>query len=104
MGVDYTGHYGFGVKIIRNEEEYFLDWIYEKCETNEDIYYFEVGEGNYTGDENDIFVCINVEDQIDKDNGYKFLEYKAEELYEFLRSIGLEYEGVANIVGGLEIY
>lgn len=104
MGVDYTANYGFGVKIIRNEEEDFLDWLDQKLEDTEGINYFEVGSDSYGGDENEIYVCIDVEDQIDKQNGYEFLNSYADELMNILKEKGIDFEGVPNIVGGLNIW
>lgn len=104
MGVDYTANYGFGVKIIRNEEEDFLDWLDEKLEDTEGIAYFEVGDECYSGNENEIYVCINVEDEIAKQNRYEFLSGAADELMEILTEKGIEFEGVPNIVGGLNIW
>lgn len=104
MGVDYTANYGFGVKIIKNDEEDFLYWLDQKLEDTEGINYFEVGSESYGGDENDIYVVIDVEDQIDKQNGYEFLNRIADELINILKEKGIDFEGVPNIVGGLNIW
>ena len=103
MGVDYSANYGFGVKVIINEEEDFLGWLDETFKDINCIYYFEVGSENYRGDENDIYVCIEVEDEIDKNNGYNFLNDKAEELINILNEKGIQFKGVPNIVGGLNM-
>lgn len=104
MGVDYTANYGFGVKIIRNEEEDFIEWLYEKLGDTKGIYFFETGREYYGGVENEIYVCINVENEIDKQNGYEFLNGVAEELMNILKEKAIEFEGVPNIVGGLKIW
>lgn len=103
MGVDYSANYGFGVKVLRNKEEDFIDWLDEQLE-NTELYYFEVGSSSYGGEENEVYVCINIEDEIDKDNGYDFIKYSADELTKILSKKGIGFVGVPNIVGGLNIW
>lgn len=102
MGVDYHGNYGIGVRIIKKEftedSEYFEDFNTYLDDTLEgtNYYYFEVGEGSYTGEENEIYVCISEpfkEGLNIKDKVFKF--------YKFLGKNEIEFEGEINEVGGL---
>jgi len=104
MGVDYNGNYGIGVKVIRKEfeegHEYyedFLTWLDEQLE-GWAYEYFEVGEGSYTGEEDDIYVVFKNPFK----NGYN-LEASVEEMLAFLRIQGIEYVGKVDVVGGLRI-
>ena len=64
MGVDYTGNYGIGVKVIKKEftedSEYYEDFntYLDDVLENTNYYYFEVGEGSYTGEDNYFYICI----------------------------------------------
>ena len=105
MGVDYSGNYGIGVQIIRTEfeedHEYYDDFLgyLEENICGTDYYYFEVGDGMYSGGENELYICI--------DNpfgsGYGGLEDKVNRLYSFLGANKIEYVGSVDVVGGLEI-
>ena len=100
MGVDYSGNYGVGIKIIiPNQEEIdditFVDDLLEGT----DFEYFEVGSSNYTGGVNDFYVCI-----VDPfKDGYDIRD-KVEKLLQFLSFSGVEAEGKVDQVGGLNIH
>jgi len=104
MGVDYTGNYGIGVKVLKKEfeeeSEYYEDFntYLDDILENTNYYYFEVGEGSYTGEDNDFYICISnpFEDGLNiKDKVFAF--------YSFLRENNIEFEGEFNEVGGLLI-
>lgn len=111
MGVDYSGHYGIGIgveSIDFNDENLssevtelgcmgeFLD---EKLD-GEKYGWFEVGEGNYTGEENDFFVEI-IEPFAE---GLNNLEQKRDELLNHLKEIGVTPKGEFGAIGGLEVW
>ena len=106
MGVDYTGNYGIGVNIYEKEFEEGSDYEGDFISYLEDILegtdysYFEVGHANYGGDINDIYVCIDNPFK----NGYCGLEDKASTLLTFLAKNEIEYEGVVDVVGGLNVW
>jgi hypothetical protein len=106
MGVDYTGNYGIGVRILTpdlDEDEQYqgdtISWI-DDILASTDYSYFEVGSANYSGEENDIYVTIDNPFE----NGYCGLEEKANNLIQFLQDKGIEFEGTVDVVGGLEIW
>lgn len=105
MGVDYSGNYGVGVKIftpdLDEDEDYdgdVMSWIDDVLKGT--IYsFFEVGNGSYTGEENEICVCIDNPfsdgfDITDKVSALKF----------FLAEKGIEYYDDVDVVGGLNIW
>lgn len=102
MGVDYNGNYGVGVQINKKEFEEDSDYYGDFRGYLDDIlegtnyYYFEVGEEMYTGEKNEIYVCIS---QVFSD-GYNIAE-KALDLYSFLSENNIEYIGKIDEVGGL---
>ena len=104
MGVDYSGHYGIGFKVLLPElpedHEFFEDerfWLDDIIEKRFD--WFEVGEGMYTGEDNEIYICIK--DPFE--NGLDITE-KTNELISFLNEYNIKFEGDINEVGGLEVY
>lgn len=105
MGVDYTGNYGIGIKVLIPEltgefEDYGdLEYLEELLEDSEDYYCFEVGSENYTGDYNELYVCI---EEPFKD-GYDITQ-KVNSLMNFIKENGLDFEGEVNEVGGLHIW
>ena len=106
MGVDYSGHYGIGIKIILPEfdedNEWFgdeLSWLDEILE-NIGYFYFEIGDENITDEKNDLYLCINNPFE----DGYCALEEKADKLMQFLLENKIEFEGKIDVVGGLEIW
>jgi hypothetical protein len=114
MGLDYTGHYGIGVKLVSldfesnefNEfEKYEIGCMFEYLELLEEwlpddsifeIEYFSVGDPE---SDNDYYICI-------KDpfiHGiYSFME-KSRQFLEFLKLHNVKYEGEIDSVGGLRI-
>lgn len=104
MGVDYTGNYGIGVKVLKKqfeeESEYYEDFntYLDDVLENTNYYYFEVGEGSYTGEDNDFYICISnpFQDGLNiKDKVFAF--------YKFLQDNNIEFEGEFDEVGGLLI-
>lgn len=63
MGVDYTGNYGIGVKVIRKEfpedSDYFEEFnsYLDDMLENTSYYYFEVGDSY--DEETDFYICIS---------------------------------------------
>lgn len=105
MGVDYRANYGFGVKVthIPTEVDQYKIEALEYLLEDSPYTYFEVGSA-YDDDETDVYI-INDEviNELLKDNGYYCIESYAEDMKEFLKLKGIEYNGVPNIVGGLYI-
>ncbi len=97
MGVDYNANFGIGFKVnIPDCED-----VYEKLkEIPEGYGYFLVGDGSYTGKEDDIYIVIK---DIFKD-GYEGIEQKGEILRKAISDMGIEVEGKLDIVGGLRIW
>jgi len=103
MGVDYTGNYGIGLRIqlpiFEEEHQYYEDeesWLDQIL--GEEYYYFDVGEGSYTGEDNDYYVCLKKPFK----DGYDILD-KVVELKKFLSDNGIEFFGEVDEVGGLLI-
>lgn len=111
MGVDYTGHYGIGLQIepIDFEDEnlsseiaeleVMSEFLYEKLEDDR-FDWFEVGQGNYTGEDNDFYIEIR-EPFAD---GIESLAKKEQELRDYIKSLGLKAKGEFGAIGGLEMY
>lgn len=106
MGVDYSGYFGFGIQVKKKEfpedSEYHEDFIYyldDLTTENKQFGYFEVGEGSYTGNEDEIY--IYVENPFSE--GYD-VSAKAKLLIEFLEANEIEYIDKPDIVGGLRVY
>jgi hypothetical protein len=106
MGVDYSGNYGIGIQVALPDFEEDSDWYEDELGFLESIllgtnyYYFEVGEGSYTGNTDNIYICI---DNPFKD-GYCALGYKSDVLIKFLQENKIEFYGTIDVVGGLRIY
>lgn len=111
MGVDYTGHYGIDLQIepIDFEDEHLSSEIAEfemmsefLCEKLEDdrFDWFEVGQGSYTGEDNDFF--IEIRDPFS--DGIESLVKKEQELRKYIKSLGLEAKGDFGTIGGLEVH
>lgn len=106
MGVDYSAHYGIGIKITLPEfdedHKWFEDelgWLDEILEST-GYFYFEVGDSMYTGKSNKFYICIDEPFS----EGYCGLKEKADKLLEFLQENEIKFEGKVGIVGGLEIW
>lgn len=106
MGVDYDAHYGLGVKIefkeFPEDHEYegdfwgYLDDLFEGTEYD----HFQVGDGSYTGTEDDFYVVIDNPFI----NGFAEAEKKAKDLLLFLDKHEIKYEGKVDLVGGLRVW
>ena len=106
MGVDYSGNFGIGFQVLipklEEDHEYYDDDLgyLEHLLEDKEFNYFEVGEGSYTGNTNDIFVCLCVP-FIDG----KFNYVKAAELKEFLTLHDLiSKDDQIDSVGGLNVW
>lgn len=105
MGVDYSGHYGLGFQVrlpeFEEDHEFYEDpigYLDSVCRDTE-FSFFEVKEGNYTGNENDYYVIIDNPFS----NGLDVTE-PANRLKAFLTENNIEFEGEIDTVGGLEIW
>ena len=109
MGVDYTANYGIGVKLVDLDfDELEIDGV--KCMSEyldelpepNGIYteYFEVGQGIYTGEDNDFYLCIKsaMSDGVDQ------LKNKIEMFKDYLEHNNIEYHGDVDCVGGLNVW
>lgn len=96
MGVDYTGHFGMGVKIKKVLGTF--DCLYDDLDDSH-YEFFEVGSGAYTGNENDFYVKVKTPIHTALD----FQIWK-KRLLEHLKEIDLEPDGEFGAVGGLEIH
>ena len=106
MGVDYSGNFGIGIQIFlpefEEDHEWFEDetgWLDEILK-DKDYFYFEVGEGSYTGEQNEMYLCIDEPFE----DGYCGLTYKAKLLIDFLEENNITYEGKVDVVGGLNVW
>lgn len=105
MGVDYHANYGLGFQVNLEElrklfpeaEEEGLDPI-EYLELPEDCYWFSTGEGFYTGEEDDYFICIETDGVL-----VRLWEQLANKLIYNMRKLGLTVPDELSIVGGLLI-
>jgi hypothetical protein len=106
MGVDYSGNFGIGFQVqipeLEEDHEYYEDELgyLDSLLGDTEFNYFEVGEGSYTGDANDVFVCLDVPFI----HG-KFNEARASELKTFLELHNLITKGAQiDSVGGLNVW
>lgn len=109
MGVDYTGNFGIGVKIIEIEftEEMVEDGIDTMCEYMEDISsktdiattYFEIGEESYGGERNEWYMCLK---KPFKDGVYN--QQEANNLMKYLDEDKIDYEGKIDCIGGINVW
>lgn len=101
MGVDYSANFGVGFRIKadidENDELNVIDYLEELIDVSK-YNWFEVGDGNYTGKDNDYYVVL---DDIKPINT---LEDRIEELREHLLSEHFIIEEDWDLVGGLEIW
>lgn len=111
MGVDYIGHYGlgFGIETIDFESneiskdvkelETMWDLLDEKIDFDK-YNWFEVGEGSYTGEENEFYIII-------KEPSFTCMEKltkERDELIKHIYKIGLNVNTGFGVFGGLEVY
>lgn len=105
MGVDYSGNYGIGVKVLvpelEEEHDYFDDELgyVDNLLKDTEYEYFEVGDGSYSGKKDDLYICFKNPFK----DGYN-IEDKVIELYLFLSNTDLEVIGKVNEVGGLRVW
>lgn len=103
MGVDVSSNAGFGVYIDKFPKDYdsenedaseYLDIILRG--TN---YSYLIDGSYYDNDDlNFAIIVSNVTDEIDKKNGFSFLDSVSDELEDFLKEKGFTYRGTPNIV------
>ncbi len=106
MGVDYTAHYGLGVQISNKHKlvgedkdfECMQDWLEENL--NEKYRSFETGEGDYTGEDNDFYVCLSG----DLACGIENLQAEKEKLLAHLKELDIEVLSDFDVVGGLQVW
>jgi len=110
MGVDYTSHYGIGFQIkyidfesenkssINTEHECLEEYLDEELDS-ELFSWFKVGEGSYTGEQDEYYVTINSPFE----SGINGLEYKETILRLGLKGLKLEPIGSFGSIGGLEV-
>ena len=109
MGVDYTANYGIGVELISldfdeldmDDMEYMDEYLEELPKPdNIQIEYFEVGQGNYTGEDNTFFLCVKAS----LTDGETEFKRKISVFKEYLEDNKIEYKGEVDFVGGLLIH
>lgn len=104
MGVDYSANYGIGVRVLEPENcEDFIEYVDDLSCIKVDgieMEYFEIGDGSYTGEENDVILCIRDADVTDLAD----LENKINIFKEFLKSNKVETDGEISLRGGLNIW
>ena len=106
MGVDYRANYGIGVKLEnldfdKLDSDYMEEYLDNLPEPEGiDVEYFEVGEGSYSGEDNDFYLCI----KNPMNEGVKVLKNKIDLFGNYLRRNNIKYIGKVDCVGGLNIY
>lgn len=106
MGVDYSANYGIGfsVKVSaqlldREDGELYLQEYLEENLSN-DYRYFEVGSGNYTGEDNDVYVIFKDMAGLAPLENYKErLDVLRKHLEDLLLEVSEE-----GLVGGLNVW
>lgn len=108
MGVDYSGHYGIGqqIKVVdfdenekpRGFEEYLYE-LFDKKDETKGFSFFKVGEGNYTGKQDDLFIEVDnvFSDGLDLTGKKKLFD-------EFIKKHNFETIGVFGLIGGIEVW
>ena len=106
MGVDYSANFGIGYKVSLSEERMINNGfgMYIANNLDEDLRgtdynYFETGEGDYTGEDNEHYVTI-----IDRKVVIQKLVSQLENLNNFLVDKGYDIESLGGIVGGLHTH
>jgi hypothetical protein len=107
MGVDYTANYGIGVQLVNLDFEELeldietMDEYLDDLPSNEiSTYYFEVGSGSYTGEDNEYYLCFKYSFK----DGLDVLESKLKLFKDYLDSNKIEYIGEIDLVGGLNVW
>lgn len=101
MGVDYSSNYGIGfkVKFDSQEDDFYLGEHLEELLINKPYRYFDVGEGRYTGEDDDFYVVL------DSFLPIETLKERTELLKEFLLEKDLiESSQDVDLVGGLLVW
>jgi len=108
MGVDYTGNFGIGFKIDNNidfdEDPRFCDYDcmteYIEDKIHEDYNFFEVGNGAYTGEEDDFYVVLKNPFK----NGCNLIKAKGD-LREYIAlELNLDIDGDFDCFGGIRMW
>jgi hypothetical protein len=109
MGVDYKANYGIGVKLesldfeeLNLEDIGYMGEYLDELPKPEgiEIEYFEVGQGSYTGEDNDYYLCI----KSPMNEGVKALKTKVDLFKNYLKINNIKYIGEVDCVGGLNIW
>lgn len=115
MSVEYVANYGIGFQVEINSKEYcsvdgieidnsltaeeYVDIIFENPESSH-FCYFSVGKGLWTGEKNEVYICINKPlKEIAQD-----LQQHENQLLQFIQANGLNTIGDFGLVGGLYTY
>ena len=101
MGVDYTPNYGIGFKVNFDiqEDDFYLGEHLEEELSDSSYRYFRVGEGSYTGEDDDYYVVL------DSFLPIETLKERTELLKEFLLEKDLiESSQEVDLVGGLLVW
>lgn len=106
MGVDYSANYGIGFRVEasaqlldREDDELYLQEYLDE-ELSDEYRYFEVGSGNYTGKDNDVYVIFRDRSGLAPLENYK---ERLEALRKHLEDILLEVSE-EGLVGGLNVW
>lgn len=102
MGVDYYANKGIGFMVNHNEfednEDFDIREYLDEVLEGTSYKFFEVGEGAYTGETNEVYVVLSDFKPIQS------LEERAQKLKEFLLALHLISEDAEyDLVGGLEV-
>lgn len=106
MGVDYSANYGIGFKVEatarlydREDDDFILQEYLEET-LSDDYRYFEVGDGSYTGEENDVYVIFRDKVGLAPLENYKDrLDVLRKHLEDLLLEVSEE-----GLVGGLNVW
>ena len=102
MGVDYSSNCGIGVEVEAYEEigEYLESEEGRNVLKDNDLCWFEVGDGAYTGELNEYFIVYN---KPAREIGDKW-EFYERELLDVIGQIDLTSKGKMDLCNGLEVY
>jgi hypothetical protein len=102
MGVDYRAHAGVGIQVEVKEVEgfeYFNEYLEDALDL-EKYFFFESGEGAYSGEDNDYFICI----EQPFTDGLINLNKLKDDLLTHLSELEIEVKGVFDVQVGLEVW